>query len=208
MGLRAEASFASAPRSESKLLRKIVLTATDILHVLDSGDERDQTSNHHVGYWDERIGPAIFSIKEWAKELMEQVERGIHTNPGRGFDGSKRGMYSSGTHKVAEFLDFLEGTLIPDLKESGHVATAEDFEKCVGIIRNLMLHHRPNPAMAIIGGNRGRVFGKQVHKVFYEHVTEGNRVHEFEKNGTKMEALPDGSIRIYNPKHRLWEEDA
>ena len=35
-----------------------------------------------------------------------------------------------------EFIDFLEGTLIPDLKESGSEFTAEDFEKLVGMLRS------------------------------------------------------------------------
>lgn len=32
---------------------------------------------------------------------------------------------------MEEFIEYLETTLIPDLKESGRDATAEDFEKCV-----------------------------------------------------------------------------
>lgn len=30
------------------------------------------------------------------------------------------------------FIDYLTATLIPDLRESGHEATADDFETCVG----------------------------------------------------------------------------
>lgn len=33
------------------------------------------------------------------------------------------------------FVDYLEGTLIPDLKESGRTATAEDFETAVRYIK-------------------------------------------------------------------------
>lgn len=36
-----------------------------------------------------------------------------------------------------EFVAYLEETLIPDLKESGHDCTAEDFERCVDIIKRL-----------------------------------------------------------------------
>lgn len=36
-----------------------------------------------------------------------------------------------------QFVSFLEGTLIPDLKESGTEATAEDFEKAVRFIKEL-----------------------------------------------------------------------
>ena len=36
-----------------------------------------------------------------------------------------------------EFVSFLEGGLIPDIKESGTEATAEDFERCCRIIKEL-----------------------------------------------------------------------
>lgn len=35
-----------------------------------------------------------------------------------------------------EFVDFLENTLIPDLKDSGHVETAKDFETAIEFINN------------------------------------------------------------------------
>lgn len=35
-----------------------------------------------------------------------------------------------------DFLDFIENTLILDLKESGNYATAEDFERLLRIIRS------------------------------------------------------------------------
>jgi hypothetical protein len=41
------------------------------------------------------------------------------------------------TKEEKGFLEFLEQTLIPDLYESGTEATAEDFEKCIGIINRL-----------------------------------------------------------------------
>lgn len=37
----------------------------------------------------------------------------------------------------SEFIDYLESTLIPDLKNSGRDMTAEDFEKAVKFIREL-----------------------------------------------------------------------
>jgi hypothetical protein len=54
--------------------------------------------------------------------------------------------------------------------------------------------------------SRGRVFGAQVEELKYRHVKRGARVHTFAKRGTKLEALPDGSVRIFNPKSRLWED--
>jgi hypothetical protein len=56
-------------------------------------------------------------------------------------------------------------------------------------------------------GGRGRVFGRQVEEVKYHHVTEGPRVHTFTRKGTRMAALPDGSVRIFNPNAPVWEED-
>jgi hypothetical protein len=37
--------------------------------------------------------------------------------------------------KRAQFINFLENTLIPDLKTSGNNATAKDFETCVKYMR-------------------------------------------------------------------------
>lgn len=39
--------------------------------------------------------------------------------------------------QVKDFVDYLTDTLIPDLKESGRDATAEDFETAVEIIKQL-----------------------------------------------------------------------
>lgn len=51
----------------------------------------------------------------------------------------------------------------------------------------------------------GRQFGKQVDAVFYVHNTEGPRVHYFGP-GVRVEALADGSIRLYHPKRRVWAD--
>lgn len=37
--------------------------------------------------------------------------------------------------ETVEYIDWLETTLIPDLKESGRDATAEDFEKCIEFMK-------------------------------------------------------------------------
>jgi hypothetical protein len=34
-----------------------------------------------------------------------------------------------------EFINYLEDTLIPDLIESGHECTAEDFRACIAFMR-------------------------------------------------------------------------
>ncbi len=61
----------------------------------------------------------------------------------------------------------------------------------------------PNPG----GPARGAVpIGTQVDAIYYEHVTEGPRVHEIETEGVCMEGLPDGSLRIYHRSERLWRD--
>jgi len=44
-------------------------------------------------------------------------------------------MSESKTWTRYEFIEFLEETLIPDLKESGYIYTAEDFETAVYFMR-------------------------------------------------------------------------
>lgn len=41
------------------------------------------------------------------------------------------------SQEEASYITWLEETLIPDLKESGTVETAADFEHCIRIIRDL-----------------------------------------------------------------------
>ena len=40
--------------------------------------------------------------------------------------------------EAANHIRFLQGTLIPDLIESGSTETAEDFQNCIGIIARLV----------------------------------------------------------------------
>lgn len=73
--------------------------------------------------------------------------------------------------------------------------------------------HKKNPQLLLFGANRpctwtkgAKRIGKEVDSIKYVHVRQGPRVHEFERNGVRMECLPDGSIRIFHPTYRLWEE--
>lgn len=50
------------------------------------------------------------------------------------------------------------------------------------------------------------MFGKDVDAIYYVHETEGPRVHRFRLRGVQMEALRDGSIRIFHPTERIWED--
>lgn len=55
------------------------------------------------------------------------------------------------------------------------------------------------------GGCRaeGRLLGKRVYRILYEHVRQGKRYHDFSA-GAKLEMLSDGSLRLYHPTHPLW----
>jgi len=70
-----------------------------------------------------------------------------------------------------------------------------------------------NPAVLVVGANpggrrqaEGRIFGKEVERLTYRHVTQGRRFHDFGP-GARLEALADGSVRIFNPSRPLWIED-
>lgn len=71
--------------------------------------------------------------------------------------------------------------------------------------------HERNPGeLLTFGANPGGTKGAKrlgvLHKLYYEHDTEGPRVHEFD--GTEViELLRDGSVRIYHPSGvALWAE--
>lgn len=40
-------------------------------------------------------------------------------------------------NEIADFVSYLQDTLIPDLRDSGLDATADDFDTCVRIIEQL-----------------------------------------------------------------------
>ncbi len=48
---------------------------------------------------------------------------------------------------------------------------------------------------------------KDVLEVAYIHEEDGKPYkHKFEKSGTRLKTMPDGSIKIYNPQYKLWED--
>ncbi len=51
----------------------------------------------------------------------------------------------SGFDDIDHLVSFLTGTLIPDLREAGSEATADDFEDCVRAIEHLQANQRPAP---------------------------------------------------------------
>lgn len=48
------------------------------------------------------------------------------------------GVIDGGDASAREFVDYLRETLIPDLQESGYLATAADFRTCAAIITRLL----------------------------------------------------------------------
>ena len=70
-----------------------------------------------------------------------------------------------------------------------------------GHVPGRFTRRRGNPSGA---KPRGRTFGRQVEELKYRHVSQGARVHTFDKPGTKLEALADGSVRIFNRQHPVW----
>ena len=68
-----------------------------------------------------------------------------------------------------------------------------------------LTRYNDNPTLAVLGPlNPAHIFG-EVKCVKYRHKTEGYREHNF-GTGTKIEALPDGSVRIFHPSKRVWLE--
>lgn len=50
----------------------------------------------------------------------------------------------------------------------------------------------------------GGVFAKQVEYIEYTHADDGQPYYHAFGKGVKMEALPDGSLRIFHPNRRMW----
>lgn len=68
---------------------------------------------------------------------------------------------------------------------------------------------RENPDLLVLTNPppRGELMGKRVYKIEYQHAKDGkNYFHDFGSD-VRMEALPDGSVRIYSTKGRpVWGE--
>lgn len=86
----------------------------------------------------------------------------------------------------------------------------------VGRVTRKRHRRKKNPPVVVMGANppgarasKDRVYTLGTpHFLKYRHRVRryGNRIHKFEVRGTVVELLKDGSIRIYNPRHRLHDE--
>lgn len=98
--------------------------------------------------------------------------------------------------EIEEFIGFLEGTLIPDLKESGRECTAEDFEKAVNFMRQLMDRREPSCGMYLVMGTAVKKTrnGEITHQLptFYLHP---------EVNASDINTAKKIAASIVNPTH-------
>ena len=59
----------------------------------------------------------------------------------------------------------------------------------------------------VMRNNPDNILSNDTLELAYIHAEDGKSYkHDFEKSGTKIKTMPDGSIRIYNPNHKLWED--
>jgi len=65
---------------------------------------------------------------------------------------------------------------------------------------------RGNPDLLTFHDNPGGVWSHRVYDLRYVHDDDGeNYIHEF-KPGVRLQGLPDGSVRLFHPRRRLWED--
>lgn len=78
------------------------------------------------------IGGVAESIQRLMIRKMEGDPWPAAAEPEQAEDDADEGRW----HSPNQLIEYLEGTLIPDLRESGLDATADDFESCVQMMRD------------------------------------------------------------------------
>ena len=123
-----------------------------------------------------------------------------------------------------QILDLIEaGTLTPaqavELKQASGPAPGLDilggFAQVGGVGALVLLavalvlfarRWRSNPELLTFHDNPGGVWSSRVYDLRYRHDSDGeDYVHDF-KPGVRMQGLPDGSVRLFHPSRRLWED--
>jgi hypothetical protein len=66
-----------------------------------------------------------------------------------------------------EFINYLNDTLIPDLKQNGHEATAEDFEEAIFWLKSKEAEIKDQEKIAI-GQKLGKILGLKKHFAYAE----------------------------------------
>jgi hypothetical protein len=155
-----------------------------------------------IGYFDPRRELALIAIVRSAGQAREPViQLGHDASPAeRTWLQRQHGEadVAPGTHSQ----QYLEGIL-----EDGEVHGPNPLLAIAGNPAKRRGGHGANPGGGAKPTPGGVVFGTGVDQLKYQHATEGPRVHQFTKKGTKLEALRDGSVRIFNPKCPVWEEE-
>jgi hypothetical protein len=80
----------------------------------------------------------VFGLK--GKDAMEEVARGMFDQTDRMVEVTARAVeLTRGTLTEDDHghIEYLKGTLIPDLHDSGMDATAQDYETCIEIIERI-----------------------------------------------------------------------
>lgn len=65
---------------------------------------------------------------------------------------------------------------------------------------------RRNPELMMLGNPGGGDFGAEVHRIEYRHAEDGRHYYHDFKNGVRMDAEPDGSVRLSHPSRPVWAE--
>jgi len=67
---------------------------------------------------------------------------------------------------------------------------------------------RTNPALVVLGANPPPegTLGRRVLTLDYVHGDDGQAYTHFFRPGVKMQALEDGSVRLFHPRRRIWRD--
>lgn len=84
----------------------------------------------------------------------------------------------------------------------------------VGLLRELTAaggRARSNPPLTVFAANPpaddgAEIIGEHVYTIAYRHAGDSRPYYHDFRSGALLEGLPDGSIRIRNPRRRLWRD--
>ncbi len=95
-----------------------------------------------------------------------------------------------------------DGMVVCDI----HGATAHVPAECLLVTSRGVKENPPLVVLGNPGKSRGsKVLSKNIHSLRYQHAEDGEFYEHKFKRGSYVELLPDGSIRVYNPRGvKLW----
>lgn len=136
----------------------------------------------------------------WLKEIgAAAVYRG---NPAGGFDGSRR------TATTAYVVHLVDPATRRATCGSTTGAGARDVAS-VNCGRCLSASVKKNPPLVVLGNpgkSKGsKILSRNIMAIRYQHEADGEYYEHKFKRGSVIELLPDGSIRVFNPRGvKLW----